>query len=71
MARYEHLSIYKQAMDLAIYFEKAVRNFSRYHKYNLGAEMRTKSRDILKLIIKANTSREELPVLYELRLVLR
>ena len=32
MARYEHLPIYKKAMDLAIYVEKIVRNFSRYHK---------------------------------------
>jgi len=33
MARYEHLPIYKKAMDLAIHLEKIVRNFSRYHKY--------------------------------------
>jgi hypothetical protein len=31
MARYEHLPIYKKAMDLAVYEEKIVRNFSRYH----------------------------------------
>jgi len=36
MARYEHLPIYKKAMDLTIYFEKIVRNFSRYHKYALS-----------------------------------
>ena len=35
MARYEHLPIFKKAMDLAIYFEKIVRNFSRYNKYTL------------------------------------
>jgi len=39
MARYEHLPIYKKAMDLAIYFEKIVRNFSRYHKYTLGSDI--------------------------------
>jgi hypothetical protein len=44
----------------AVYFEKIVRNFSRYNKYNLGAEMRTKCMDILKLIIKANSSSLEL-----------
>jgi hypothetical protein len=42
MARYEHLPIYKGAMDLTIYFEKIVRNFSRYHKYTLGSELRQK-----------------------------
>jgi hypothetical protein len=48
MAYYEHLPIYKKAMETAVYFETIVRNFSRYNKYNLGAEMRTKSRDIVK-----------------------
>ncbi|MCP4627627.1 MAG: four helix bundle protein [bacterium] len=67
MAYYEHLPIYRKAMETAVYFENIVRNFSRYNKYNLGAEMRTKSRKIISLIIKANSSREQLPVLYELR----
>ena len=40
MARYEHLPIYKQAMDVAVYFEKTVANFNRYHKYTLGTELR-------------------------------
>jgi hypothetical protein len=34
MAYYEHLPIYKKAMETAIYFENIVRNFSRYNKYN-------------------------------------
>ncbi len=67
MARYEHLPIYKKAMDLTIYFEKVVRNFSRYHKYTLGSELREKSRDIVGLIIKANSTVERLPVLLDLR----
>jgi hypothetical protein len=71
MARYEHLPIYQQAMDLTVYFEKIVRNFSRSHKYNMGSELRTVSRDIVRLIIKANSTEKKLPVLYELRLVLR
>jgi hypothetical protein len=32
MARYEHLPIYKQSMDVAIHFEKIVAGFGRYHK---------------------------------------
>jgi hypothetical protein len=67
MAYYEHLPIYRKAMETAVYFENIVRNFSRYNKYNLGAEMRTKSKDIIKLIIKANSSRNKLALLYELR----
>ncbi|MGH8605654.1 MAG: four helix bundle protein [Gammaproteobacteria bacterium] len=56
MARYEHLPIYKQAMDLTIYCEQIVRNFSRYHKYTLGSELRQKSRENVGLIIKANST---------------
>jgi hypothetical protein len=67
MARYEHLPIYKKAMDLTIYCEKIVKNFSRYHKYTLGSELREKSRAIVELIIKANSSEERLPILYTLR----
>ena len=67
MARYEHLPIYKKAMDLTIYLEKIVRNFSRYHKYTLGSELREKSREIVELIIKANSTAERLPLLLELR----
>ncbi len=54
MAQYEHLPIYRKAMDVAVYFEKIVRNFSRYNKYTLGSELREKSRQIVELIIKAN-----------------
>ena len=46
MARYEHLPIYKKAMDLTVYLEKIVGNFSRYHRYPLGSELRAKSRDL-------------------------
>ncbi len=67
MARYEHLPIYKKAMDLTIYFEKVVRNFSRYHKYTLGSELREKSRKIVELIIKANSATAKRPLLLELR----
>ena len=54
MARYEHLPIYKQAMDVAVHFEKVVAGFSRYHKYTLGTELRNKARGVVALIMKAN-----------------
>jgi hypothetical protein len=67
MAWYEHLPIYKKAMNLTIYFEKVVRSFSRYHKYTMGSELREKSREIVGLIIKANSTVERLPLLLDLR----
>ncbi len=75
MARYEHLPIlrqisgqvYKKAMDLTIYLEKIVRHFSRYHKYTLGSDLRQKSREVVGVIITANSKGEKLPLLLELR----
>ena len=37
MARYEHLPIYKAALDLTVHLEKLVAGFSRYHKYTIAA----------------------------------
>ena len=52
---------------MTIYFEEIVRRFSRYHKYTLGSELREKSREIVGLIIKANSTVERLALLLELR----
>jgi hypothetical protein len=53
MGRYEHLPIYMKAMDLAIHLERVVRNFSRYHKYTAGAELRQMSPEVMGPIITA------------------
>ncbi len=67
MARYEHLSIFRDAYDLAAHIEKIVRNFSRYHKYTLGTDLRNKTRGILEQIVKANSSPNRAADLLELR----
>lgn len=67
MARYEHLPIYKQALDVAVHFEKVVAGFSRYHKYTLGTELRNKSRQAVTLVIKANAARDKREQLLALR----
>jgi hypothetical protein len=67
MARYEHLPIYKQAMDVAVHFERVVAGFSRYHKYTLGTELRNTSREIVGLIIQANSARDKQADLLRLR----
>lgn len=70
MARYEHLPIYKQAMDVAVHFEKLVTGFSRYHKYTLGSELRDSSRNIVSLIIWINNEKDKVAGLKRLRIKL-
>ena len=67
MAQYEHLPIYKKAYDLTLYFDKIVRNFSRYHKYQIGAELRELSREVLRLIRRANDAADKTPILLQNR----
>jgi len=67
MAQYEHLPIYKKAMDLAIYMEKVVKGFSRYHKYSIGADLRNLSREVVRFIIAVNSREDKLQSLTELR----
>ena len=61
MAQTEHVPIYKRAYDLCLYFEQVVRNFSRYHKYSLGADLRDGARRVLKLVVRGNARREKAP----------
>ncbi|AUR52610.1 four helix bundle protein [Aquella oligotrophica] len=67
MAKYEHLPIYKGALDLAVYLEKAVSGFSRYHKYSLGADLRRIARQNISLIVRANSETDRLATLLLLR----
>lgn len=67
MARYEHLPIFKAAYDLTLYVENIVRNFSRYHKYTLGTDLRNRSRRILEKIVETNSSGDKQFHLLELR----
>ena len=52
---------------MVIYFEKIVRNFSRYHKYTVGTELRNLSREILGLIVKANSRKHKKEILLKVR----
>ena len=67
MARYEHLPIYKQALDVAVHFEKVVAGFSRYHKYTLGTELRNASRAVLSQIAAVNGESNKQPGLIKAR----
>jgi len=67
MAYYEKLPIYKQSLDFTVWVEKAVRNFSRYHKYTVGSELRDRSREITILIARANAREGRKEILLKIR----
>lgn len=67
MAHYEHLPIYKAALDLCVYFEKIVRYFNRCHKYIIGSDLRKLGIKSVVLVIKANNIHDKLPLLLELK----
>ena len=67
MAQSEHLPIYKRGYELCLHLEQVVRGFSRSHRYGLGDELRTGSRRVLNLVVRANSRREREPVLLEIR----
>ena len=70
MAQYEHLPIYRDVFKFLIYCETIVKNFSRYHKYTHGSDLRNAARQAVKLIIRANNSQDKIAALEELRLTL-
>lgn len=51
---------------MSVYLEEMVRKFSRYHKYGIGAGLRDLSRQMIRLIIRANSTEQKAPVLQEL-----
>lgn len=55
------------ALDLAVYLEKSVSGFSRYHKYSLGADLRRIARQNISLIVRANSETDRLATLLLLR----
>ena len=66
MAQYEHLPIFRKAVELGVFLDKTVRNFSRYHKYSVGQEICGLSQKIFLLVIRANSARDKEKDLREL-----
>ncbi len=67
MALYEHLPIYRKALELVIFMENCVKGFQRYHKYALGADLRNCTRELVTLVMRANFRRDKTALLTELR----
>jgi len=56
MAKYDHLPIYKNALELTVYLEDTVKGFSRYHKYTIGTRLRDSCWEVVTTIVKANNT---------------
>ena len=71
MSQYDQLAIYRAAYDFAVHIDGVVHGFSRYHKYAIGAELRSTSRTALRSIVRANYARDDrADILTELRYTL-
>ena len=64
---YENLPIYKSSVQLCVYIEQSVQKFSRYHRYQLGADLRRQSRALVSLVIQANFAGDKIAAITELR----
>lgn len=69
MARYEHLPIWRSAMDVASGLEQAVAGFPRVHRNALGSELRRSAQGILGAVMRCARARAQREVELE-RLVL-
>lgn len=49
----QRMPLWRDANQLLLLVEQAVRNFPRYHKYALGLELRQQSMKICRLIVRA------------------
>jgi hypothetical protein len=56
----EKMKAYNKAVDLAVYFDKIVMNFSRYHKYGIGIDMKKLSQEIAQDIFEKIELNEKL-----------
>jgi len=53
MAQHTQLPLWRDAFELSVQIERAVQRFSRYHKYALGADLRSSTRLLLRAITLA------------------
>lgn len=63
----EKLPIFRSALELCVYIEAIVKGFDKYHKYTIGEDMRTFSKEMLFIVNRVGLSEDRLGGLKELR----
>jgi len=66
MARYEHLPIFKAALDCSVLIENQVNAFSRAHRFSIGADLRSHLQQILFCVLSAQSCDKKVPYLDKL-----
>ena len=51
--RYRQLPLWRDAQQLLLQVELAVRSFARWHKYTLGSELRQQAMAVCRLVARA------------------
>ena len=64
---YENLPLYKKTLELCVFLEQAVQRFNRYHRYQLGADLRRQARELTSLVMQANFANDKVRVISTLR----
>ncbi|MCI5163668.1 MAG: hypothetical protein D3917_16960 [Candidatus Electrothrix sp. AX5] len=58
MDRKERLPIWRDANRLLLELEQAVRQFSRYHKYTVGTDLRRQAMYICRMLVRSLSAAE-------------
>jgi hypothetical protein len=61
------LPIFRSALALAVYIETIVKGFEKYHKYTIGEDMRSFSKEMVFIINRVGLSKDKETLLRELR----
>lgn len=64
---YENLPVYQKTIEMSVLMENIVKHFSRFHRYELGAEMRKLAREIAVAVVKANFATDKIVAITHLR----
>lgn len=63
----EKFPIFRSALELCVYIETIVKGFEKYHKYTIGEDMRTFSKDMLFIINRVGLAQDKVSALRKLR----
>jgi len=67
MASSNDFPIFRVALELCVYVETIVKGFEKYHKYTIGADLRSFSKDMLFIINRVGLADDKIRAVKKLR----